>query len=756
MKNEYLYDTSFLKELDEYNNKFCYVKIIILDMDERPISAIEGRIQSGASINLDGNSAVRRTCNLTFVALEEENDLTDIENLLSINKKISIEKGIKNTFSTKYDNDIFWFPQGIFVITNPSISYSTGGCTISLTCKDKMALLNGECGGNLPASVTFHEYDQILGELEVNTWPNEPNNYTVYNFGTIVTRNGISSQYWIWSAENGWEATDSSIINTVVSCPNLVYDIIQTLVCNYGGESIDKIIINDVPLEIKQLVRNVSSGSLFYNAAAGVYSNDQSLGTDTSGQWIEFKTQEDCGYVYTDFVYPGELISNLGDNICSVLDKIKNTLGNFEYFYDIDGNFVFQEIKNYLNVSYVPASAARTNTPLSYTSSLFGNELSDITLLESNVERRNLIIQVVNNKGILLGREESNFYISYPTTDDKIDKFLLTFVNKDGAWEETNNLFIIDEDNYLVDYNGNKKSIYTFDENNTLITQYSNTPDYSNVKNDFHIWGKDDNDLAIHYHLAIKSKPSIMNTYQVIIENNDLVLDEDGIDYTPTDWRVELYLQGKLKQSLQQRPDMYEQELLDLLPTIYDFTYEDGKIKCEYKDGITNPNTLKYFIDYLEPVNDLYDCSVDLIGGRIYTYQQDNIVKLYNNDVPDVILANIDGDPTYYQKLIKKCQENGNQTFVNVNGVIYSKVAIGTVGYSAQEVARDLLYQYTDYNSSITFQSTPIDYLEPNTRITVNNRKANIYGDYIIKTISRPLDGQGTMSVTATRALERI
>ena len=83
-------------------------------------------------------------------------------------------------------------------------------------------------------------------------------------------------------------------------------------------------------------------------------------------------------------------------------------------------------------------------------------------------------------------------------------------------------------------------------------------------------------------------------------------------------------------------------------------------------------------------------------------------------------------------------------------------MSIGTKGYSAQEVARDLLYQYTDYNSAISFQCLPIYYLEPNTRITVHDRKSNIYGDYIIKSITRPLDGQGTMSITATRALERI
>ena len=50
-----------------------------------------------------------------------------------------------------------------------------------------------------------------------------------------------------------------------------------------------------------------------------------------------------------NFYYPGDLIGNAGDTVVSILDKIKNTLGNFEYFYDLNGHFRFQEIKNYLN-----------------------------------------------------------------------------------------------------------------------------------------------------------------------------------------------------------------------------------------------------------------------------------------------------------------------------------------------------------------------------------------------------------------------
>ena len=759
MSKEYLRDSSFLCELDKFNNKFIYVKIIVLDMEEHPISSIEGRIEDGASINIDGSSAMRRTCSLNFVALEEENDLTNIENLLSINKKIKIEVGIENNFPNNYNDEIFWFPQGIFVITEPEISNSSSGCTISLSCKDKMALLNGDCGGNLPSSVTFHEYDQILGLQKVDNIPSEPNNYTIYFFENSITLKGETSQFWRWSKTQGFFASSAAEINTTVSMPNPIYDIIQTLVCNYGGESIDKIIINDIPLEIKQLVRNCSSGSIFYNPGTGEYSMNQSLGIDNSGSWLEFKPGEDCGYVYTDFTYPGELVSGIGDNICSVLDKIKNTLGNYEYFYDIDGNFVFQEIRNYLNVSYSPPALGRMIIPLNYDSDIFENHLTDITKLPTNEDRINLILNVVNTRGIFLGKEDINFNISYPSVNGNIEKVIITYVNSDAAWEKVNNTFIINEDNYLVDYNSNKKSIYVFNENDNLITNFSNSPSYTNIKNDFHIWGKNGSGNPIHYHLAIKEKPSVMNTYYIILDNKQVKVvgkDKGGFPYTPDDWRIELFLSGKEKESRGMRPDIYEQEIIDYLPTMFSFKQNnDGSITGEYLEDITKVNNLNYFIDYLEPTNSLYDYSIDLIGSRIYSYQQDSIIRMFNNDVPNVIIINKDGDQIYNNEIIKKCVNEG-QTYTNVDGIIYSNFGIGTLGYTAQEVARDLLYQYTDYNSAISFSCVPIFYLEPNTRITVRDKKSNIYGDYIIKSISRPLNGQGTMNVSAVRALEKI
>ena len=717
----HLKDASFLRALDNESNKFYWVRIEVLDIEEKPIQNIEGKVLPGSSINIDGNSSMRRTCSINFVAEDAVNDLTNIENLLSINKKIKIFEGIQNNINENYDK-IVQFPLGVYVIVQPNITHNVSGCTISLSCKDKMCLLNGECGGNLPTSVTFHEYDQIIGEKQCDGDPaliiEEPNNQTVYS---------QSGGYKTWTKEYGQTTVENdAVVGTRVQVKQLFYDIIQTLVCNYGGEALEKIFINDVPLEIKQLVRQTGNSPLYYNSATGQYTIDGEL-VEEGGAQLEFNYNEDVGYVYTDFTYAdmgggtGELISSIGDNVCTILDKVKNTLGNFEYFYDIEGNFVFQEVKNYLNNSYLP---------------LNGYRLDDLYKNKVDSEGRPL--------------------------EEKVIELA------------SNGLSILDDVNYETDFYTASKSIYTFTEGNGLVTAFSNSPSYTNLKNDFHIQGKAQDNYAIHYHLVIKKKPlpPYATRRVVCLKNNQgdltggirLANDADNpsdiILYTPSDQRAELYLQGLEDWVKQIRPDVYKQELLDLFDSIYEFVYQDeedntqknGRFKA---DMVKNPNDLKYFIDYLDPVNELFDCSVDAIGQKIYSYQQDSIKKLYNMDVPNTIMIDINMDPYERSNIVDRCEREG-QPYSNVNHNIYSKIAIGTIGYTAQEVSRDLLYQYTDYAESISIQNVPIYYIEPNTRITVYDQKSGIHGDYIIKSISLPLDAGSTMSISAIRALERI
>lgn len=77
-------------------------------------------------------------------------------------------------------------------------------------------------------------------------------------------------------------------------------------------------------------------------------------GNDTTKQYsisiVNFG--DDVGYRITDLVYTGDLISSIGETLTSILDKIKNMLGDFEYFYDTDGRFIFQKKRSYVNTAW--------------------------------------------------------------------------------------------------------------------------------------------------------------------------------------------------------------------------------------------------------------------------------------------------------------------------------------------------------------------------------------------------------------------
>ncbi len=320
-----------------------------------------------------------------------------------------------------------------------------------------------------------------------------------------------------------------------------------------------------------------------------------------------------------------------------------------------------------------------------------------------------------------------------------------------------------------MDLSNQNKSVYTFEEGSTLISSYSNTPNYNNIKNDFHIWGKSDKDLAIHYHIVVKEKPIKQEKYEeyeeytfpkwnvVFLTNSDNSFngklrlaeeDEEHEEYIPDDWRAELYLEGLQKLKSQQRPDIYEQELLDMFDSIYNM-----KEKCFLTEA-DNSSRLNYWIDYISSP-ELYDISVDTIGTKIYSYQNDEIKRLYSRDIPDTIIINEAFNQKEQKRIIDKCFAS-NQNFSRISKKIFNNLSLGSYGLTAQDNARELINQYTDFNSTISLSSIPIFYLEANSRITVQDKASGIYGDYIINSIKLPLNAKGNMTISATKAIDRI
>jgi hypothetical protein len=155
---EYLLDKQFLQQLDYSKERETYIKIISLSNSDLPREEIIGRA-TGGSINVDGASAVRRSCSLSLLCLEDDTILTD--SYWCYNNKFKLEIGLKNLINPNYP-EIIWFEMGVYIITSFSKSKNTNSLSVSISGKDKMCRLNGEVSGNIMMSTDFGTIEETI------------------------------------------------------------------------------------------------------------------------------------------------------------------------------------------------------------------------------------------------------------------------------------------------------------------------------------------------------------------------------------------------------------------------------------------------------------------------------------------------------------------------------------------------------------------------------------------------------------------
>ena len=586
-ETNFLQDELFLKSLENHPIKEQYIKVQLLDFKENPITEIQNKCLSG-SLNVDGNSSMRRTCSFSMVVDKDTFNISELDSLISINKKIKLYTGYRN-FIGGYEHygEIVWFPLGTYVIVSPSISNSISGTTINITAKDKMCLMNGEVSGKLPAPVSLHEK---------------------------FIRN-----------EN----------DTTTIIPVSMYDIVREAIIHLGGEDPAKVIINDIPLKAKKVFRYVGNKKIYFDQ----YGNETEELVPGGRALVNGDL---AGYDWVDFTYPGELVKQAGEPVTAILDAIKNVLGNYEYFYDVNGNFVFQEIKNYLNTSYTPITELNTG-------------------------------------------------------------------------------------DYTVNF-GEGHIAHSFKDSN-IISSYSNTPNWLNIKNDFVVWGKrktaTDAMVPIRYHVAIDEIPTVPKEFGDI------------------PWQVYLYKYGKNAEKLGTDPGYYYRELQNEIPKLYDLD-KDKWLEID-------SSSMDYFLDFIDTNSEIGKFSVGSIGRRTEVVVDDDITTLYRPDTPDYVILDVN-DKDLEQKISEL--QNKSQDFIIVsNRSVYSYAGIGKDAFS---VVREMIMNYTSYSESININALPLYHLEPNIRIEVEDKNSNIYGDYMVKSISLPLTHEGTMTIGASRATNRL
>lgn len=519
---EYLNDMDFLTQLDKLHMRVQYAKIILLSFkDEEPIKEIQGSITSG-NLSVNGSSAIRRTINLTMLASIDNSNLEDIDNEISINKKIKVLIGYDNPLkSYKNYGDIIWFPCGLFVLSSANISRSTSGWNISITGKDKMCLLDGTAGGTLPASITFHE---SLVQLE----------------------NGdVEIQY------------------------PTIFQIIYEAVNHWGGEAIENIIITDIDEEIKMLVRYMGDKPVYF-------SNDyQSLSFEAQEDYPHmFSYGQDAGYKYTDFTYPGELVLNAGDTVVTLLDKIVSTLGNYEYFYNIDGKFVFQEIKNYLNTGSPLLELSPEDYVRSYNNAKFLYSLTDLDT--TTAITRNPKYDNVKNDFYVWGKRKTSTGVEvsiryHLAIDDKPDIDLAM----QNMWEVKDK-----KSNLIVRYDFNTLDDYSVDDYTVTLV---GTPCDE--------WREELYRRALNAQVS----NSVYDNY-------------------------------------------YDSELIAEWRNLYNPMNKNWDATNHWNPDVFNdPGSINFWLDFIDTSSALGKYSIKNIGRRTKVVNNNDIKTVYNSEVPDVV-----------------------------------------------------------------------------------------------------------------------
>jgi hypothetical protein len=674
---KYLQDSAFLAEIDNLQIRTQFVKITLLDWLENPIQEIQGLV-TGGSGNLDGKSAMRRSANLTVqITNEELANVTNVNNLFSINKKIYLEIGYKNPTGKYTEYPIIWYPQGLYIINGASLSHSTSGVSLSLQLKDKMCLLNGDCGGKLAASTQFDEYETI--------------------------------------DENG---------DFVIMRPTMV-QIIREAVNHLGGEQLGKIIISDLDTKVKMAMRWIGDTPLYFINENGTLSMTTNYADAADKDYTMYEYGDDVGFIFTDFTYPKELIENAGSSVVTVLDKIKGVLNNYEYFYDIYGNFVWQEIKNYLNTT------------------------------QAKVD-----LEKIANEDYLV--DQSKGKIAYDFTNSK----LITSFSNSPQFNKIKNDYVVwgirktaMGNTVPIRYHlaidtkpktGNIYEVFMYDDPTDGLTKAKAPIKFAAASN-FPEQGA----AGVFYYAEDLKQIFVWETNAyTMLSNTELR------KVKTTDWRTELYLQGAVAEPLGVESNYYYTELNAEWPKLYDIcqsSYEEngetiyiGGFKPEV---LKHPSDIDYWLDFIDTTTAAGALSIANIGRRTHVVNSNDINCVFEPEIPDYVLIKKGQKDTEEKRL--ECEARG-QAWIQVDEAIYDMLAVGGIPNGAFTEIKNLLHEYTSYNETIQIQTIPIYHLNPNIRIGVYDKDSNIDGDYMINTISIPLATSGTMSISATRAMTKM
>ena len=795
MKANPLLDNIFLEKLFTAYDREIYAKITALNFDEFPTEEISGKV-TGGSINVDGTSACRRTCSLTLVA----NEVNINDYYWGLNTKFELQIGLTNRIDEKYP-DIIWFKEGIYLITTFSTALGTSNYTINIQGKDKMGLLDGTIGGSLTAlSYDFGREDytdengvshrrklpirDIVTEL-IHEYAHEPwENIIVQDlddFGVelLQYRGTSTNPLYLFFNINSQEVEQMTLDGS--------FTVYKGRQISCAISNIENIVfeLNDKGEEIKGKYYNLNELYTVSNPTAfKLNRNDE----EENYYIIKITTGQTCGYRMTDITYAGDLIANVGETVVSVLDNICKMLGDFEYYYDTEGKFIFKRKNQYIyksfnhhtttesSQSYVENSAYISPTVWDFTGSTLVtsfNNTPNLSELKNDYSlwgtRKSLtgndlpvhLRYAIDKKPIYYKTLRGDAYGTTTFKDQIRDQ-----ITKETHDEETINRRIEEKlkDIIIVDW---REIIYQ------MAIDYRRF----NHCDDFGLKVQEVNGKQFDGKYIYPRGVTGYEQYYIDIEGFWRQIYCPQYDYTTITLSENQYVNAKpgeyfVKYWNTDDENCYEARYLYKDITTADLTYNDisngvlHTVSSPYNLTTTyyykpdpnewingwnpivdnSPESLNFWFDFLDDGSDIERYGTSFVGDRPKAVNDSMIKSIYFRETPTLIFTDN----------IAKIDKKLGYSYLQYSPAMASLFTMSAQGKDAIDVLYEYLYKNSYCIESVTVNALPIYHLEPNNMINIFDTRAGINGTYVMTKFTLPLTYNGTMSITATKAVEEI
>lgn len=665
------YDQNALKRIGILQNSAIHVRVDVYNLNdyENKLGSIEGLV-TGGNINVDGKSSVRRNGSLSLVVNEDDdingltisNLLDTGNNIIATNREVEIFIGVEDIDGVISDScDIYEFKQGRFVMKNASITHNTQGLNISLTLSDLMSKLNGDIGGVFSTAITHHP--------------------ELYDTGTVDDKGNA----------------------VIESRSPLIKDIITTLVHEYGQIPLGQIELDpSFGKPIKNAVRWVGNKTLYTykdndNGSLVVTTMPPASSVDDVNKYT---FNDNIGYQLTDFTFPGKTLeSNAGETIVSVLEKIKNAIGDYEYYFDINGKFQFKKID------------------------IYDNDGSDEINMTSAIAEKYLF---QNKEEIDYNFEGSPLITSYQN-----DPQWLNLKNDITVWGQKGDTTPIWYHLIIGEKYSSQSEQWTIEFNDENVPKYNSTGSVI-TNTDSTDWRAQ---LVLDYitekatitSMEPEAKTYVIGTYW-----------ESYAKELEAQW-PKIYDFATNKYKLQNGDSTSDaQAWLNALPY-----YFDALDYTDISESLTAHTKLK-------------DISIETIGSREKVITNKELNVMFSQLFEDVIYVVAGhGADTKAQRILA-LQHKGDTPLVQIPKNLGECVALGSTVYSLYDCVRSNLHELTSYNETISVTMVPVFYLEPNKIASFKDDDSKIDGSYVINSFSIPLAANGTMTLNCSKAIERI